>query len=392
MIVTFDDDIVAARVARLQAALADAPFDAFVAVSGANVLQATGYRSVAAELHAGHPLRAVVTADRVVLVCPAADGGPALHGGIAPDDVVPYGRFYFTSFDGHPAADLADRHPDVDAALVEALRRAGVGAGPVGLDLGPGGPGLAAVVAGALPGAVTVDGTAWALDVRARKLPQEVDRLRAAAQLTEQGIDAALDVAGEGSTEREIAAIVAGTIVAGGGQPKFVVVTTGDRSALADAHASDRPWAPGELLRFDIGCTLDGYWSDMARTAVLGEPTALQQRRYDALLAGEQAELDQIRPGMAANAVFDLAMAVVVEHGLEPYRRQHCGHGIGTDVYEPPIINPAHDTLIEAGMTFCLETPYYEMGWGGMMVEDTIVVTEDGHERFTVSDRSLRVV
>ena len=116
----------------------------------------------------------------------------------------------------------------------------------------------------------------------------------------------------------------------------------------------------------------------------VAEPSAAERTRYRQRLV--------TTGGMAANALFDLAMAVVVEHGLEPYRRQHCGHGIGTDVYEPPIINPAHDTLIEAGMTFCLETPYYEMGWGGMRVEDTIVVTDDGHERFTVSDRSLRVV
>lgn len=388
----FEDDLVPARQERLLAALADAPFDAFIAVSAANVAQATGYRSVAAELHPGHPLRAVVTPDRTVLVGPCADSGPAIHGGVASDDYIPYGRFYFTSPDGHPASQMADRHADIGEALAEGLRRAGVRGGRIGVDLQSGGDAVAAVVAAAVPGADVVDASPWALEVRSRKLPAEIARLREAARLAENGIDAALAAAAPGMTERQLAAIVSTTMVQGGATPRFVVVTAGDRSALADAHPTDRPWQPGELLRFDVGCTVDGYWSDMARTAVLGEPDALQASRYAALLAGEQAELDLLRPGVPASAVFEEAMRTVTEQGLRPYRRQHCGHGIGSEVYEPPIVNQAFDTPLEAGMTFCLETPYYELGWGGMMVEDTVVVTETGHERLTVSDRSLRVV
>jgi len=56
------------------------------------------------------------------------------------------------------------------------------------------------------------------------------------------------------------------------------------------------------------------------------------------------------------------------------------------------VLNPANETLIEPGMVFCLETPYYELGWGGMMCEDTVIVTEDGHRRFTISDRELQVI
>lgn len=133
----FDDDLVPARLARLREALARGALDAFVAVSGANIAQATGYRSVGAELSAGHPLRAVVTPGRTVLVGPAADSGPALHGGVGPDDYVPYGRFYFTSHDGHPASEMADRYADPDAALKEALRRAGVRGGASAWTSGP---------------------------------------------------------------------------------------------------------------------------------------------------------------------------------------------------------------------------------------------------------------
>ncbi|MEE8599944.1 M24 family metallopeptidase [Euzebya tangerina] len=387
----FDDDLVQSRRDRLLEAVEAAPFDAFVAVSNANVAHASGYRSVAAEIFGRQALRAVVTPDRVVVVGLCADGGPALEAGIVPDDFVPYGRFYFTSHEGHPASEFADQHADVDDALAEALRRAGVLGGRLGVD-DSAGVDLRGTLQAVAPDADVTSASDWAYAVRAKKLPAEIARLREAARLAESGIDAALDVAEEGMTEREIAAVVADTMVAGGGHPRFIVATAGERSALADAHVSDRPWKGGELLRFDVGCTIDGYWSDMARTAVLGEPDATQVSRYDALLAGEQAELDRIRPGVPARELFDIAMDTVRRRGLPGYRRHHCGHGIGSEVYEPPIVSPDFDTEVEAGMTFCLETPYYEMEWGGMMVEDTIVVTEDGYERLTVSDRSLRVV
>jgi Xaa-Pro aminopeptidase len=90
--------------------------------------------------------------------------------------------------------------------------------------------------------------------------------------------------------------------------------------------------------------------------------------------------------------LFDAAVSAVEEAGLRPYRRHHCGHGIGSSVYEPPIVSPAASTPLVPGMVLCLETPFYELGWGGMMVEDTVVVTDDAYRMLTRSDRSLREI
>jgi Xaa-Pro aminopeptidase len=170
-------------------------------------------------------------------------------------------------------------------------------------------------------------------------------------------------------------------------------VTTGSRSALADTQATNKAIQAGDLLRFDVGCVLDGYWSDIGRTAVIGEPTPRQTSFYAAMLAGEDAQLATARPGVSASALFDTAVNTVQSTGgPQPYRRQHCGHGIGLDVYEPPIIQPGVDALLEEGMVFCFETPYYELGWGGMMVEDTVVVTQDGIRMLTDRGRGLTVV
>jgi Xaa-Pro aminopeptidase len=90
--------------------------------------------------------------------------------------------------------------------------------------------------------------------------------------------------------------------------------------------------------------------------------------------------------------LFALAVDVTQRRGLAPYRRHHCGHGIGLDAYEAPIVGPDDDGTLEEGMTFCFETPYYELGWGGMMVEDAVVVTVDGARALTTLSRGLTEV
>jgi Xaa-Pro aminopeptidase len=384
---TDDRRLASARLERLRTHLADAPFDWLLVADPANVGYATGYRSVAGEMFRGHRMAALVGPDDLWLVGPCADAAPALdQNAVDPDRYVAFGRFYFESLNGAAVPTrLVDQHADFAeavlhaAATVDDRQRVGVD-GDVG-----------AAICDAIPGRV-VDATEWVYGVRAVKLPDEVELLARAAHVSEAGIERALAEAGRGVTERELAAIVAETMSASGGSPRFIVVTSGERSALADARPTDRAWRPGELLRFDVGCVVDGYWSDLGRTAVLGEPDPLQRTRYDAILAGESAQLAEIRPGMTAEALFDLAVDTVEEQGLRPYRRHHCGHAIGSAVYERPVIAPGITTEIQEGMVFCVETPFYELGWGGMMVEDTIVVTAGGCELLSVSDRALRVV
>lgn len=385
------NDLAAARLAQLRSHLEGQDVDGVVAASPANVAYATGYRSVAGNLFREHQMAAVVTADTLALVTPAADTAPAVDSGVPPSSLVAYGRFYFESTADHVPARLADEHSDVVTAVAAAVQRTGLSSSRIGVDvtgLGKHWPALR----DALGEANLIDLSQFFSRVRSRKLTGEIDLLRQSARIAETGIDRALEAAHPGATERDLARVVASTMVENGARPAFLVVTSGERTALADAEPTDRPVRPGELIRFDVGCVLEGYWSDMARTAVMGRPDPLQVDRYAALLAGEQAQLDHVRPGVTASELFEIAVETVEKEGLAPYRRHHCGHGIGTDVYEPPIVAPGHDVPLEPGMTFCLETPFYELGWGGMMVEDTIVVTDEGHERFTISDRALRVV
>jgi Xaa-Pro aminopeptidase len=386
--------LVSDRTAKLLDALGRAPFDGVLALTGPNVDYATGYRSVGAAVHGIASLSAVVTPERTVLAGPVADSAPAFDAGIAEDDFVAYGRFFFESDGGSArASQLVDRNPDLLAATVAAVKEAGLAAATIGLDDAGAPAPFRAALAEALPGVRWSDASGWLAGVRAAKLPGEVALLERAAVAAEDGIAAAIAAAHVGTTEQEMARIVARTMVDAGLEPKFVVVTSGERSALADAYATQRRLERGDLVRFDVGGVLEGYWSDIGRTAVVGAPTARQQAFHDAIVAGEDAELALAEPGARACDVFDRAIAVVEQSGgPAPYRRQHAGHAIGLTAYEAPIVRPGDEGLFEPGMVFCFETPYYELGWGGMMCEDALVITEDGHRMLTGRLRELTVI
>jgi Xaa-Pro aminopeptidase len=381
------DPLATATLDNLRLRMADTHYDWLILGVPQHVAYATGYRSVAGDIFSAHRMAVLVSSDEVVFMAPAADGGALLE--YSDDDHEPFGRF---SFEGdHPAAALADRHDSFGEALEAASRRFGV-SGTAGVDGGIDDADLARL--GTVPGikALDVSADTWIRRLRSVKLPGEVERLEAAARLAEDGISAALLVAEPGMREVDLVSVVAATMVGGGGFPRFLVVTSGERSSLSDARGTERKLHPDDLARFDVGCTVDGYWSDSGRTAVVGEPDALTTARYAAIAAGEEAEIRAITSGVSAAEIFDLAVEVVERSGVSPYRRQHCGHGIGMDVYKPPIVAPGVETLLEPGTVLCVETPFYEIGWGGMMVEDTVVVTPGGNRRLTRSDRSLRVI
>src|SRR5438067_340228 len=151
---------------------------------------------------------------------------------------------------------------------------------------------------------------------RRTKLPEEVEKIAHAAAITERGLEKALAQGKAGVSELDLSTIIAGAMRAGGGVPRFVVVTSGERSALADAYATPAKLRSGDLVRFDIGCTVDGYWADMARTAVVGEPTREQQQRYDALLAGEEAQRALARSGVSAGELVKVAVERVRQGAL----------------------------------------------------------------------------
>jgi Xaa-Pro aminopeptidase len=378
------------RLRRAQERLGSQDFDGFISGSSSTVEYLTGFRSMAAQIYEDSEVFVVLGADSFALVLPFGQVAAAIDAGVDPSRIFAFGAFFYFGDPAH-AVQAVPRCASLEDALREARRMLG-GAARLGIDhtrLSVTGARAIEHGFGSLP---AVDATAWIKSVRSVKTPDEVALLRRSAQASERGIAAALAAAGPGSTEREIAEIVAATMVAEGGQPAFLSVQTGPRGGLGDAHPGDRGWQKGEFLRLDVGCLIDGYWSDIARTAYLGEPTVQQRRTFEALRTGQRFELDTIRPGIRARDLFDETRTIIRSSGLPDFERHHCGHGIGLSIYDAPGITEIDDSELQEGMVLCLEVPYYALGEGGILTEDTVVLTADGCESFTTLSRELHVV
>jgi Xaa-Pro aminopeptidase len=374
------------RIEVVRRAMEAGGYDLLVVASPENVLYATGFESMGATINRRYNYAALVTKDEVLMVVPAADFAPAIDAGIMPDRVYTFGKFFFSG--ATPSAHLEVRSDTFEGALRQALGRLNP-ASALAERAYLSGAALSLLATG---GGEVADAAPWMLALRGRKLPLEIELLRHATRMTERAIEAGIAAAAIGVTDKEVASVVASHMALAGGLPRNVTVVGGLRSALADAMSTERRLEPGDLLRFDVGCSFYGYKSDMARTAVIGEPTRLQAKRYDALLHGLHVAIEKARVGARASDIFEAGVRAVEERGLRPYRRQHLGHAIGMAVYENPVVTPESGDVLRPDSTFCLETPYYEPGWGGMMVEDTGLVTEGGFELFSTIDRSLRIV
>jgi len=385
--------------------MAERGWEALVATSYENVYYLSGFQSFGQPLLRGTQVYAAARRDALhtpVVVAPAGEMDMAAQ--FPPrGTLIPYGAFHIVPPDGaagsHEDAALVrwgiqeSPRPSALDGLLEALRRLGLRDGVIGVDERGILPALWQQLQERLPpGMRAVPAYDAFRIIRAVKTDVEVQLLHRCTQTVEQAMMQALQTAGDGLTEREMAEEFERSLVSRGARPLFSVIAFGPHSAYPNAVPGERRLRRGDLIRFDIGCLYRGYCSDIARTAVFGEPTARQRRYYQAILDGEDAALAALRAGVTAAAVFEAAVDRTRQAGIPHYRRHHVGHGIGLEVYDLPLLAPATEMRLEEGMVLEVETPYYEVGFGGLQVEDTVVVTATGHRMLTASDRSLRVV
>ncbi len=383
---------------RLLSVLEADGLDALVATTPENLFYVTGFRSISHAIFRGAELYGVFTRGGTGLVVPFIDTAGVAADGIACDRVACYGKFFFeyaeTPGEAGEKIRRWTREPAPSAAdsLAGVLADLGVAGRRVGLDEANLFAPTWARLAERLASTTLVP--AYQLLRRARmvKSPAEVARLERAAQIAEDGVAAVLTMLVPGVTERAAVMVYEQEVVRRGASPYFSVVTIGERAALADVYPSDRALRPGDLVRFDLGCVYEGYCSDISRTAVLGAPTDKQARYYAGALAGERAAIEAMKPGVPVSRIFDIAVRVTREVGIPHYQRHHVGHGIGLEPYDPPTIAPGNETVLEPGMVFCVETPYYEHGWGGVQVEDAVEVTDRGARLLTRSSPELQIV
>jgi len=245
---------------------------------------------------------------------------------------------------------------------------------------------------GMAPGARPVDAGAEVRRLRARKTAAELARLEEAARLTDAVTERALEELQAGRSELEVAAAIDHAIAASGARLSFdTIVQSGPNSAQPHLRPGDRRLAAGDLVLLDFGAASGGYRADTTRTLVMGEPDARQREVHALVLAAHDAAVAAIRPGATVGEVDEAARAVIRAGGLADAFIHRVGHGLGLEAHEEPSLDPGGDAVLEAGMVVTVEPGVYLAGWGGVRIEDDVVVEAGGARLLTRADRTLRV-
>lgn len=215
--------------------------------------------------------------------------------------------------------------------------------------------------------------------LRMVKSPEEIAALDRAATITKRVIEAAFREARPGMSELELAGFVLLQIAEAGAELSFdPLIQSGPNSAYPHGRPSGRRLANGDLLLVDIGAAWEHYKGDLTRTRVLGEAGERQRELIDLVQRAHDAALEAARPGVTGAAV-DAAVRRVIEAAGEGGRFIHrTGHGLGLEDHEDPSFAPGDETVLEAGMVVTVEPGVYIPGWGGIRIEDDLVVEPAG--------------
>jgi len=242
----------------------------------------------------------------------------------------------------------------------------------------------------ALPGASFVPGSQLTKSMRMVKTSEEAEELKKAAQINEQAYLKSIEVVRPGATVAEISDFVNEVIRKNGAEPRGANgIGSGEGNWTPTSSSKSHVLEKGDVVRYDIWCKYRHAFGDFGRTVFVEPVPGRLKDVYGASRAGIEAELALIRPGVKVADLFRRAVRKVRSSGIPNYRRHHTGHGIGLEPYEMPIVAPKSEIVLEEGTVLNCETPYYELGLTGIMIEDTIRVTRSGHETFTSSSKDL---
>lgn len=227
--------------------------------------------------------------------------------------------------------------------------------------------------------------------LRRIKTPQELEYIKKAEAIGDQVFSEMLDFIKPGMTELEIAARIEYLLKVYGGQKSSfpAIVASGINSSMPHAVPTDKKIEKGDFLTMDFGCVYNGYCSDMTRTIVIGKASEKQKEVYNTVLKAQLAALDFIKAGLTGKEVDKVARDIIYNAGYEGCFGHGLGHSVGLFIHESPRLSPAEDEVLLAGMTETVEPGIYIKGFGGVRIEDLVVVTETGCENFTHSEKNL---
>ncbi|NLJ96142.1 MAG: aminopeptidase P family protein [Clostridiales bacterium] len=227
--------------------------------------------------------------------------------------------------------------------------------------------------------------------LRRIKTKNELEYIKKAEAIGDKVFTEILTFIKPGMTELEIAAKIEYLLkIYGGERSSFpAIVASGINSSMPHAVPTHKKVEVGDFLTMDYGCVYKGYCSDMTRTIVVGKANDKQKEIYNIVLEAQLAALDAIKPGLKGKEIDKVARDIIYKAGYEGCFGHGLGHSVGLFIHENPRLSPSEEDLIEDGMVETVEPGIYIRGFGGVRIEDLVLVTENGHENFTHSDKTL---
>jgi Xaa-Pro aminopeptidase len=231
-------------------------------------------------------------------------------------------------------------------------------------------------------------------NLRAVKDTHELTLIRKAIDISSSAFLQVTEILKEGVVERE-AALEMESIMKRSGADAIafdLILASGKRSALPHGKASDKRIEKGDFILIDFGSGFRGYHSDQTRTVVCGNPSGEQRKIYQIVKEAHDKAVEKVRPGIPVSEVDGAARDHIRNQGYGEYFGHGTGHGIGLAVHEDPTVNSENKGLLQEGMVFTIEPGIYLPDWGGVRVEDMVLVTSHGVEVLTHLPGELKVI
>ena len=230
--------------------------------------------------------------------------------------------------------------------------------------------------------------------LRTVKDEDELEILERVAGMASQSLLSILEELKPGAVESEIAWALEVAMMKAGAEGKSFdfIVASGERGALPHGRASDKRLAAGELVTVDYGALYRGYCSDETVTVCLGQPDSRQREVYETVRVAQQIAIEAARPGMTFKELDAKARDYIAAKGFGQYFGHGLGHGIGLDIHEHPTASPRSSTVIREGMVFTIEPGIYIPGFGGVRIEDSVVMEQDRCRLITRVPKTLMIL
>ena len=230
--------------------------------------------------------------------------------------------------------------------------------------------------------------------LRKVKDEEEIKLMRKAGELTSEGMKAAYEAIKPGVREYEVAAEIEYAMRKNGswGTAFETIVASGVRSAFPHGGCTDRKIRKGDLVVVDIGATYQYYCSDMTRTIAAGKPSAKQKKMYEIVRLAQDKAFQAVKPKAKAKDIDSISRKVIKDAGCDEYYVHGLGHGVGLEIHEPPTLNSTSNDKLMVGNVVTIEPGIYFVDFGGIRIEDTVLVQKGMGEKLTRGPYTLKAM